>query len=212
MQQADLLSDSCRIYRDHLDIELHGGFLSETRARTLLDHLLETTPWQQPRVKVWGKWHRTPRLVALYGNKGLHYAYSETLHGALPWTAQLTRLKQQVEKACTQRFNAVLLNYYRDGQDTMGWHADDETELGLQPCIASLSLGAARDIHFRPKSRACPPVHLNLQHGSLLLMRGDTQQHWQHHVPRRASCREPRLNLTFRFIYPDTPGAQAPAA
>ena len=188
-------------HRDHLDIELYTGFLQDQHARQLLRHLIKSTPWQQPRLKVWGKWHLTPRLVAFYGDPERRYSYSENPHTALNWTAELTGLKQRIENAHAQRYNAVLLNYYRDGQDTIGWHADDEAELGERPTIASLSLGAARDMHFRSRSGDHRPIHLNLPSGSLLLMRGDTQHYWQHHLPRRARCTEPRINLTFRYIH-----------
>ena len=202
MLQTDLVSDSYTLNREHLDIQLHNEFLCQAQANALLDRLIETVPWQQPRVKVWGKWHLTPRLVAFYGDTDLHYSYSDTLHGALDWTEELREIRRQIELYSSQAFNAVLLNYYRNGQDTIGWHADDEAELGERPCIASLSLGTARDMHFRPKSTTCPPLGLNLQHGSLLLMRGETQRHWQHHVPRRSRCTEARVNLTFRYIHP----------
>ena len=103
-----------------------------------------------------------------------------------------------------REFNAVLLNYYRNGHDTMGWHADDEPELGQQPVIASLSLGASREIFFKPKHGKGTRIALTLTSGSLLIMREETQRRWLHHIPKRTRCRPPRVNLTYRRIYPRT--------
>lgn len=199
MQQLVLIDDGLCISQDHLSIELQTGFLSETQANKLLKHLIATTSWQQPKLKVYGKWHRTPRLVRFVGDPNLNYKYSNTLHDTQAWTTALTALKKRIEALSGKAYNCVLLNYYRDGQDTMGWHADDEAELGQQPTIASLSIGAARDIHFKPKIGGAL-IKLNLPCGSLLLMRGQTQEYWLHHIPKRAQCDSPRINLTFRQI------------
>jgi alkylated DNA repair dioxygenase AlkB len=200
MQQRDWLDPAVKIRRNHLAIRLLPEFISSTRADILLKHLIDTTPWQQPRVKVYGKWHPTPRLVSFYADEQLSYGYSQTLHGALPLTTTLSNLKARISRLTSIPFNAVLLNYYRDGRDTMGWHADDEKELGIQPAIASLSLGAGRDIHFKSRNGDEELVKLNLPSGSLLIMDGDTQHYWLHHIPKRAKCTTPRVNLTFRNI------------
>ena len=128
-------------------------------------------------------------------------AYSYSQHTMQPhsWQDLPLIIKQRIELATGETFNSVLINYYRDGKDSNGWHADDEPELGSKPVIASLSLGAARDFHLRSKRDHSNKHKLNLQHGSLLIMRGATQQQWQHHVPKRASA-GPRINLTFRTI------------
>ncbi|MCP4008733.1 MAG: alpha-ketoglutarate-dependent dioxygenase AlkB [Proteobacteria bacterium] len=202
MQQRDWLDPSLDISRKHLAIRLLPEFISSARADILLKHLIDNTPWQQPRVKVYGKWHPTPRLVSFYADEKLSYGYSQTLHGALPLTTTLFDLKTRISQLTSIPFNAVLLNYYRDGRDTMGWHADDEKELGVQPTIASLSLGAARDIHFKSRNGGEELVKLNLPSGSLLIMDGDTQHYWLHHIPKRAKCTTPRVNLTFRNIGP----------
>lgn len=201
MQQLDFISNRLTINRDQLSLRLLPNFLSAAEADTLLDEFLETTPWQQPRVKVYGKWHLTPRLLCFYGESGIDYTYSNTLHETQAWTPRLLELNKRVEQASTHHFNSVLLNYYRNGQDTMGWHADDEKELGPQPCIVSLSLGAARDIHFRHKTKRIEKIKINLPAGSMLIMDGKTQQAWQHHIPKRANCSEARINLTFRMVY-----------
>jgi alkylated DNA repair dioxygenase AlkB len=200
MQQLDRLDKTLNINRNHLSIRLLPGFIDAGEADTLLKHLIEVTAWQQPRIKVYGKWHPTPRLVSFYGYAPLSYGYSDTLHEPQPWTEKLSDLNARLSRMPCKRFNSVLLNYYRDGRDTMGWHADDEKELGTQPTIASLSLGAARDIHFKSKSGEDELIKLNLASGSLLIMEGDTQQYWLHHIPKRAKCTTPRINLTFRNI------------
>ncbi len=201
MQQLDLLNpEPLEIRRDGLSLLLIPDILSAQQSSELFTHLAESTPWQQPRLKIYGKWHPTPRLVSFYGDPGLRYQYSRTLHGSLTWTPRLLALKQSIAQYCQCDFNCVLLNQYRDGQDTMGWHADDEPELGHQPTIASLSLGTARDIHFKSRTAKGEKFSLTLAAGSLLIMSGDTQKHWLHHVPKRARCTQARINLTFRHI------------
>ncbi len=200
MLQKDWLGDTLSIRRDKLSIQLLPEFISAVEANALLAHLIETTPWQQPRIKVYGKWHPTPRLVSFHGDEQLLYAYSQTLNGTQLWSSTLLDMKTRVCLQTSQRFNSVLLNYYRNGQDTMGWHADDERELGRRPSSASLSLGAARDIHLKSNTGNAELIKLNLPSGSLLLMDGDTQHNWLHHIPKRAKCVAPRINLTFRHI------------
>ena len=200
MLQKDWLDDALVIRRDNLSIQLLPEFISSGEGNTLLKQLIKNTPWQQPRIKVYGKWHPTPRLVSFHGDEQLLYGYSQTLHGPQPWSNALLDLKNRVCSQSCQSFNSVLLNYYRNGQDTMGWHADDEKELGKQATIASLSVGAARDIHFKSKAGNGEVIKLNLPSGSLLIMDGNTQHNWLHHIPRRAKCITPRINLTFRNI------------
>lgn len=169
----------------------------------LLNQLAQTVMWEQPRVNVFGRWHLTPRLVSFVGDAGLSYRYSGQRHMAQAWPDVLIPLKQQLQHDVGVRFNSALLNYYRSGDDCMGWHSDDESELGSAPTIASISVGAARDFRIRPfPGRAfCDQAArtLSLENGSLLLMLPPTQQFWQHSLPRRAR-RGPRINLTFRHI------------
>ena len=205
LQQLDFLHERranrpVEIKHDGLFLKLIPDYLPSQESKDLLQALIRDTPWQQPKLKVYGKWHPTPRLVSFYGDPGLRYQYSRALHGTLNWTPKLLALKQSIAQNCQCNFNCVLLNHYRDGQDTMGWHADDEAELGDQPTIASLSLGAARDIHFKPRATKGEKFSLMLPAGSLLIMSGDTQKHWLHHVPKRARCTQARINLTFRNI------------
>ncbi len=188
------------IARDNLSLRWIPQFLNGNQSQALLAQLIEITPWQQPKVTIYGKSHSTPRLLRFYGDKGLNYQYSNTVQDILDWTPTLFKLKTQVELETAQSYNSVLLNYYRDGRDTMGWHADDEAELGAHPNIASLSLGAGRDIHFKPKRGQHKLVKMPLHSGDLLIMHGATQQHWLHHIPKRTRCNQARINLTFRNI------------
>ena len=163
----------------------------------ILARLLAETPWRADTVVVYGKRHLQPRLTAWYGEAS--YTYSGLTLQPLPLTPLLEQLRTAVEQATGRRYNSVLLNYYRDGADSMGMHSDDEAELGPQPVIASLSYGATRTFILRHK-RTKRTVKLDLTDGSLLLMAGTLQAHWQHGINKTAKLVGPRLNLTFRFV------------
>lgn len=198
----DLFSESPLQLPD-AELALWPQWLSVSVADQWLTLLTEQTPWQQPQVRIFGRHVAVPRLVAWYGDAEASYRYSGLTHQPLPWTPLLAQIRAQVEQAAGQSLNGVLLNYYRDGQDSMGWHSDDEAELGVNPLIASLNLGGTRRFDLRRKGQNRIEHSLDLQHGSLLVMRGATQHHWQHQVAKtRASC-APRLNLTFRLIKPN---------
>ena len=185
------------------DVALNPDFLAPELAAAYLRELETTITWRQEPIRLFGRAVMQPRLTAWYGDPGAVYGYSGLRLAPLPWTPALVELRTQVEAAAAARFNCVLLNLYRHGQDSMGWHADDEPELGAAPVIASLSLGATRRFRLRPRDAQCPPhppVTLELTSGSLLLMRGPTQQYWQHAVPKTARPTAPRLNLTFRWV------------
>lgn len=163
----------------------------------ILARLVAETPWRADTVVVYGKRHLQPRLTAWYGEAG--YTYSGlTLH-PLPLTPLLAQLRAAVERATGRRYNSVLLNYYRDGADSMGMHSDDEPELGPEPVIASVSYGATRTFTLRHK-RSKRTVKLDLTDGCLLLMAGALQAHWQHGINKTGKLVGPRLNLTFRFV------------
>lgn len=150
---------------------------------------------------MWGRKIRQPRLIAWYGDAGRVYAYSGLRLDPLPWTPLLRDLKTRVEQASGAGFNSVLLNYYRDERDGIGFHSDDEPELGECPVIASLSLGEARTFVLKHKTlKSVKPVHLPLASGSLLVMKGDTQRCWRHGMPKESRPCGPRVNLTFRTI------------
>ena len=166
---------------------------------SLLQTLIDDTAWRQEEITVYGKPYLQPRLSAWYGD--LAYSYSGIRLEPLPWTPTLLNIKRQVEALVEHEFNSVLLNYYRDQNDGMGMHSDDERELGPQPAIASLSLGEVRSFLLKHKSRKdLKTVNLALATGSLLLMQGETQRYWRHGINKQRQPCGPRVNLTFRSI------------
>lgn len=175
-------------------------WLDAATADDWLRRLVEETPWQQPEVLLFGRYHPVPRLLAWYGDREASYCYSGMTHQPLPWTPLLSEIRQRLVDSLGQPLNGVLLNYYRDGQDSMGWHSDDERELGSEPLVASLSLGGERRFDLRRKGSTRIEHSLQLAHGSLLVMSGQTQHHWQHQVAKTRKPCAPRLNLTFRLI------------
>ncbi|AYC33802.1 alpha-ketoglutarate-dependent dioxygenase AlkB [Pseudomonas cavernae] len=183
------------------ELRFHPNWLEAATAERWLAELLAQTPWQQPQVTIHGRNHPVPRLLAWYGDAEASYRYSGLLHRPLPWTPLLAEIRRRVEGECGQPLNGVLLNYYRDGQDSMGWHSDDEAELGPNPLVASLSLGGSRRFDLRRTGQTRIEHSLELGHGSLLVMAGATQHHWQHQVAKTRKACAPRLNLTFRLIW-----------
>ena len=162
--------------------------------------LKNTIPWQQDEIRVFGKIHQQPRLTALYGNKDKTYSYSNIKMSPNPWIPILEKIKLEIEKVCPTEFTTVLLNYYRDGKDSNGWHADDEKELGINPIIASMSFGVTRNFQLKHNSNTGIKKNILLEHGSLLIMKGTTQHYWKHQIPKTAKLIGPRINLTFRII------------
>ena len=181
-------------------IQLIDPFIGERDAHQLFSDLYKATPWRQDHIRMYGRDIVIPRLQAWYGDQGCSYSYSGIRLQPLEWTSLLLNIKQRIEETLETPFNSVLINLYRHGQDSNGWHADNEPELGLEPVIASLSLGAVRRFRFRNNQEKNNTVTLDLNPGSLLVMAGSTQQCWQHCVPKTARAVEPRINLTFRYI------------
>lgn len=177
-------------------------WLPPAEADALLASLRDTIAWQVHRVRLFGREHPAPRLSAWIGDADAAYGYSGMQHVPAPWPAPLVPVRARLRETLGVDFNGVLANLYRNGRDTMGWHADDERELGPAPVIASLSLGATR--RFVLKHRTHPGVRLALElaHGSLLVMSGPTQRHHRHALPRTARPVGERLNLTFRRVLP----------
>jgi alkylated DNA repair dioxygenase AlkB len=169
-------------------------------ADRLLSQLVETTQWRQDSVKIYGKPTPLPRLTAWYGEPGTRYVYSGIVNDPLPWTAALAEIKEVVDAVSGVAFNGVLLNRYRTGKDSMGWHSDDEREFGPNPVIASVSFGGTRNFQLRHKRHKEQKASVELTHGSLLIMRGGTQENWQHQIPKTAKSVNERLNLTFRRL------------
>ncbi len=155
--------------------------------------------WQEEAIFIYGKWVKVPRLMCWYGDPDAYYQYSGVNHQPRPWTMELQSVRARVEQQCWCTFNSVLANLYRDGKDSMGCHADDEKELGLNPVIASLSLGDERLFKLHHKKRK-QTLDIILGHGDLLVMAGSLQHHWLHSVPKTKKIKTPRINLTFRKI------------
>jgi alkylated DNA repair dioxygenase AlkB len=169
-------------------------------ADALFVELREAVDWRQEEILIFGQRRLVPRLVAWHGDPGARYTYSGTDHEPEPWLPALERIRNRVAALTGAEFNAVLLNLYRDGGDGMGWHADDELELGLNPVIASVSLGAERRFCLRHRRRKDHKLDLPLPHGSLLCMGGATQHHWVHALPKTRRPVGERVNLTFRRV------------
>ena len=201
-----LTPDWQRIDLPDADVVLQPRWLATDEADALLAALLPTIPWETHHIRLFGREVASPRLSCWIGDAGTGYTYSKSHFEPRPWPAALTALRGRIETACDARFNSVLANLYRDGNDSMGWHSDDEPELGEQPSIASLSLGAERGFRLRrrlPRGvRATPDdtVRLPLPHGSLLRMAGQTQRLYRHDLPKVRAVVGARLNLTFRWV------------
>jgi alkylated DNA repair dioxygenase AlkB len=182
------------------DLRLWPQALCQRRADLLLDRLRERVGWQSEDILIFGERRRVPRLVAWHGDPGTAYTYSGTPHEPAPWNDDLAELRDLAQALTGHTYNSVLLNLYRDGNDGMGWHADDEPELGREPAIASFSLGATRRFRLRHRRQKGIGISLDLPHGSLLLMAGGTQRHYVHAVPKTAGPVDARINLTFRRV------------
>lgn len=156
--------------------------------------------WQRDSIRMYGKQILLPRLTAWYADARLSYTYSGITSAPQPWNPGLLYIKRAIEQKLSLSFNSVLLNWYRSGEDHMGWHADDEPELGPDPVIASANFGATRDFILRRTDDPSRKIVISLQHGSVLVMQGALQHHWQHSVPKRKKVTHSRFNLTFRTI------------
>ena len=157
--------------------------------------------WRQESLKLYGKSIPLPRLTAWYGDPGAAYTYSGIKSEPDTWNDGLLYLKRKVDESAGTTFNSVLLNWYRDGRDSLSWHADDEKELGLDPVIASANFGATRAFQLRRNSDHSHKITMPLKHGTLLVMRGELQRHWKHQVPKQGTVLGSRFNLTFRTIF-----------
>ena len=190
-----------------LDLELFEGearlwpdAFALDEAGRLFEELRDQVRWREEEILIFGQPRLVPRLVAWHGDPGATYVYSGTDHQPEPWIPSLDRIRDRVHELTGTHFNAVLLNRYRDGRDGMGWHADDEPELGRNPVIASVSLGATRRFCLRHRRRKDLKLDLPLPHGSLLCMSGATQHHWVHALPKTRVPVGERINLTLRRV------------
>lgn len=181
------------------EVYYFGKLIDDDKAQALMSELTKSIKWQHDELIIYGKHITTKRKAAWYGDSPFRYTYSNTTKTALPWIPVLLELKILVEQQSQSTFNSCLLNLYHGGDEGMAWHSDDEKELGDQPTIASISLGAQRKFSLKHK-KTKENISLPLANGSLLIMKGVTQKHWQHSLPKTTQVLEPRINLTFRTI------------
>lgn len=180
-------------------LKIWRSFYSSEDADTYLRYFLGLNSLRQGSVQLFGKTYPTPRLEAFFGETGLSYSYANQRFDALPMCKVLLEIKKAVELTTNSKFNGVLVNLYRNGQDSNGWHADNEPELGNDPIVASLSFGASRRFYLRSNTEK-KSLKLLLENGDLLLMGNGIQTGWKHCVPKSLGVHEPRINLTFRKI------------
>ncbi|GAC32492.1 alpha-ketoglutarate-dependent dioxygenase AlkB family protein [Paraglaciecola polaris] len=210
MQQSSLFPSAVSTEPEILplpggDFRYFRHFLSSQEADYYSARLLTSLAWRQDHIKMYGKQVKIPRLQAWYGDADALYQYSGLNLQPYPWSEELAELRVRCETVSKTRFNSVLANCYRDGQDSMAWHSDDEPELGRYPLIASLSLGQVRN--FDLKHRVSGERHrLPLEHGSLLIMAGRSQEFWLHSLAKTKKSLAQRINLTFRLVSPNPQG------
>jgi alkylated DNA repair dioxygenase AlkB len=183
------------------EVVLYRDFFGQAEADAFFTRLTAEVNWQPQKVKIFGKFVPVPRLVSWYGDPGTDYSYTGITVHPQPWIAPLTEIKARLDTCAGVTFNSVLCNLYRDGKDSIGWHSDDEYELGTNPVVGSVSFGAPRVFHFRHKQDKSLRTKVELSHGSFLLMRGPTQHCWSHQLPKTAKQVSPRINLTYRVIH-----------
>ncbi|MBB6107810.1 Alkylated DNA repair dioxygenase AlkB [Mucilaginibacter lappiensis] len=181
-------------------LEYYAGFISEKESDGLLQQLITHTPWKQTTQKMWDKEYLTPRLTSWHGDIGTDYSVSGKISNPNPWTPELLVLKGKVEAIAGIRFNSVLLNYYRDGNDSVAWHSDRENVLGKNPVIASVSFGQVRSFDIRSKADHSAHYSVRLEHGSFLLMKAGLQEYWEHRIAKSTRPMKARVNLTFRVV------------
>ncbi len=205
MQQTQLFpsdsqrNDCTKIEMPDADVRFYPNWMEHSDALKAFKTLQSELQWTQQDIVIFGKKHKSPRLQAWYGDADAVYTYSGLKMTPLPWHNTLLRIKKACEEVANITFNSVLANLYRTGADSMGFHADNEAELGDMPVIASVSLGATRNfdfIHNKTKEK----VRVPLTDGSLLIMQGQTQSHWKHGINKTKRVTMPRINLTFRHI------------
>ena len=196
------MKNNCTLIQSvNLSLKYIENFFNLDESHLYMRKLTQSVLWRREKIKMWGKEIVTKKRIAWYADDGKSYTYSGSTFFPSQWNNVLLQLKERVENYSEIKFNSVLLNEYPNGEVGMGWHSDDEKELGTDPIIASLSFGANRDFIFKHKTdRSIENVKLHLKSGSLLLMLGSTQHYWKHSLPKRLKVKEPRINLTFRNI------------
>lgn len=182
-------------------IKFYPHFIPPKQADDLYKKLYQETPWRNDPITIFGKTYPQPRLTSLHGHTTDPYGYSGITMQPNPMSAPLLEVEEKLQEYTDAAFTTVLVNLYRDGKDSNGWHADNEPELGENPVIASVSLGASRFFHLRHNTDKSQKLKMELTHGSLLLMEGSTQHFWKHQIAKTARVIGPRINLTFRKVF-----------
>lgn len=197
---ASLFKEEIKLDLPNSEILYSPSFLDASKATAYFKLLKNEVPWQQDNITVFGKTYAQPRLTALYANNGKPYSYSNIVMQPHDFSKELLEIKSAIETKTAVKFTSCLLNLYRDGRDSNGWHADNEKELGLNPVIASVTLGHERYFHLKHRTQKTLKHKILLEHGSLLLMQGETQHHWLHQIAKTKRPIGERINLTFRVI------------
>ncbi len=183
------------------ELIIYNNFFTELESEEIFQQLIDSIKWRQDKMKIFGKEVNLPRLTAWYGDTEKSYTYSGITMNPEPWLPILLSIKESIEKVAEAKFNSVLINLYRNGKDYVSWHSDNERELGMNPIIGSVSFGETRRFQFRHKlNKELDKVEINLTNGCLLLMKGSTQNFWQHQIPKTSKQLKNRINLTFRLI------------
>ncbi|WP_316810866.1 alpha-ketoglutarate-dependent dioxygenase AlkB [Pedobacter heparinus] len=195
------------LYLDHLNLLpipgeafFYPDFFTKEESDQYFVDLSHQVAWKQESIQVFGKTILQPRFTAFYGDKGTSYSYSGITMAAMPWITAVSQIKENIAAKFDTQFNTCLLNHYRDGTDSMGWHRDNEKKLGKYPFIAAVSFGASRIFQFRHYVNKLPIISVELSHGSLLIMKAETQHLWEHRLPKTVKPVGPRINLTFRLV------------
>lgn len=183
------------------ELLFYPNFFKEEEGDFFFEYLLKNINWQQDKIWMFNKYLDIPRLNAWYGEANKNYSYSGIPMKPNPWLSQLVEIKNRIETISNVKFTSALINLYRDGKDSVDWHADDEPELGKNPVIGSVSFGATRVFKLRHLKDKSLKLDIELPHGSFVLMRGETQHFWEHKIPKTAKKVKPRVNLTFRVIH-----------
>jgi alkylated DNA repair dioxygenase AlkB len=184
---------------ENLEIDIYQDFSLDQKKNLWFKSCLHDLNWEKGFIKIFGKTHQIPRLQSWYADNGIEYTYSGKKLKRHNWNETLIEIKGEIEKITSFKFNSVLANLYRDGNDSMGLHSDDEKELGINPVIASLSLGESRDLYFKHKNMK-KSLNIPQKNGQLIVMYGETQKYWKHEIKKTKKIKKPRINLTFRNI------------
>jgi len=187
---------------ENLEIDIYQDISLDQKKNLWFKSCLNDLNWEKGFIKIFGKTHQIPRLQSWYADNGIEYTYSGKKLKRHNWNETLIEIKGEIEKITSFKFNSVLANLYRDENDSMGLHSDNEKELGINPVIASLSLGESRDLYFKHK-KIKKSLNIPQKNGQLIVMHGETQKYWKHEIKKTKKLKKPRINLTFRNIITD---------